>query len=169
MYIDFQKVFDKILELAVNENSLEEKMIKMVFVFSNTEFDQASESPWEMDYMLINRKSQAKGYTNVPIVVFWNVGYYSASHVLATQNGVVLVSGFSNNLLTFFLKECGIIKPGDARNFAGEDVKKRLSTASESRRYNENCYINGGCYPTNGVLPTAEVAVHDWITPTHHG
>ncbi|KAL2530316.1 hypothetical protein Fot_22917 [Forsythia ovata] len=79
--------------------------------------------------MVIQRKFQEKGYTNVPDVVFWNLGYYSATHVLATQNGVALVSGFSNNLLTLFLKECGIIKLEDARNFAGEDVKTKLSTA----------------------------------------
>src|ERR1044072_3645075 len=39
---DFQKVFDLILEVAVNGNLKEDQMIKRVFVFSDMEFDQAT-------------------------------------------------------------------------------------------------------------------------------
>ncbi|CAI9776903.1 unnamed protein product [Fraxinus pennsylvanica] len=127
MNTDFQRVFDKILELAVSENLPEEKMIKRVFVFSDMEFDIASVSPWETDYMVIQRKFQEKGYKNVPEIVFWNLRNSSATPVTATQNGVALVSGFSKNLLKLFLEEGGNIKPEDVRNLSGEDVKAESS------------------------------------------
>lgn len=127
MNTDFQKAFDKILELAVIENLPEEKMIKRVFVFSDMEFDVASVSPWETDYMVIQRKFREKGYRSVPEIVFWNLRDSSATPVTATQNGVALVSGFSKNLLTLFLEEGGNIKTEDVRNLSGEDVKAESS------------------------------------------
>jgi hypothetical protein len=56
MNTDFQKVFDLILEVAVNGNLKEDQMIKRVFVFSDMEFDQASTNNWETDYEVIQRK-----------------------------------------------------------------------------------------------------------------
>ncbi|CAN6717546.1 unnamed protein product [Malus baccata var. baccata] len=41
---DFQKVFDLLLEVAVNGNLKPEHMIKRIFVFSDMEFDEASAS-----------------------------------------------------------------------------------------------------------------------------
>ncbi|PIN10156.1 hypothetical protein CDL12_17256 [Handroanthus impetiginosus] len=125
---DFQKVFDRILEVAVNGKLSEDKMIKRLFVFSDMEFDQASASPWETDYMVIQRKFRKKGYKNVPEIVFWNLRDSSATPVTATENGVALVSGFSKNLLTLFLEEGGAIKPQDVSNLAhGEGVNEESS------------------------------------------
>ncbi|KAL2506601.1 Uncharacterized conserved protein UCP015417 [Abeliophyllum distichum] len=146
MNTDFQKVFDKILELAVNKNLPEEKMIKRVFVFSDMEFDQASENPWETDYMVIQRKFQENGYKNVPEIVFWNLRDSSATPVTATQNGVALVSGFSKNLLTLFLEGGGIIKPEDVRNLAGEDVKAESSTEEMNPEAVMEAAISGELY-----------------------
>ncbi|PHU00135.1 hypothetical protein BC332_29922 [Capsicum chinense] len=70
---DFQKLFDKILEVAVRGNLREEQMIKRLFVFSDMEFDQASASPWDTDYQVIRRKFKRKGYNRVPEIVFWNL------------------------------------------------------------------------------------------------
>ncbi len=53
MNTNFQKVFDLILEVAVNGNLKEDRMIKRVFVFSDMEFDQASTNNWEIDYEAI--------------------------------------------------------------------------------------------------------------------
>lgn len=47
---DFQKVFDQILEVAVNGKLSEEQMIKRVFVFSDMEFDEATAAClWQME------------------------------------------------------------------------------------------------------------------------
>ena len=42
MNTDFQKVFDLLLQVAVNGNLKPEHMIKRIFVFSDMEFDEAS-------------------------------------------------------------------------------------------------------------------------------
>ncbi|KAL2530314.1 hypothetical protein Fot_22915 [Forsythia ovata] len=152
MNTDFQKVFDKILESAVNKNLPEEKMIKRVFVFSDMEFDKASENPWDTDYMVIQRKFQEKGYKNVPEIVFWNLRDSSATPVTATQNGVALVSGFSKNLLTLFLEEGGIIKPEDVRNLAGEDVKAEASTGEMNPEAVMEAAISGELYQKLAAL-----------------
>ncbi|KAL1804007.1 hypothetical protein DCAR_0935694 [Daucus carota subsp. sativus] len=111
MNTDFQKVFDRILEIAVSAQLSQEQMIKTVFVFSDMEFDEASTNPWKTDYMVIQEKFKEKGYQKVPDIVFWNLRNSSATPVAATENGVAMVSGFSKNLLTMFLDGGGEISP----------------------------------------------------------
>ncbi|EEF30857.1 conserved hypothetical protein [Ricinus communis] len=149
---DFQKVFDRILEVAVENKLSEDQLIKRVFVFSDMEFDSASgnygdicgnwnsnrepgseeedkkmhPSGWETDYQAIQRKFKEKGYTKVPEIVFWNLRNSSSTPVVAKQSGVALVSGFSKNLLILFLEEGGIVNPEDIMTLAiaGEEYKK---------------------------------------------
>ncbi|RHN70397.1 putative von Willebrand factor, type A [Medicago truncatula] len=110
MNTDFQKVFDRILDVAVNGNLKEDQMIKRIFVFSDMEFDQASANSWETDYQAITRKYREKGYGSaVPQIVFWNLRDSMATPVSATQKGVALLSGFSKNLLKLFLDNEGDI------------------------------------------------------------
>nr|XP_011464239.1 PREDICTED: uncharacterized protein LOC101309550 [Fragaria vesca subsp. vesca] len=137
MNTDFQKVFDLILQVAVNGNLKPEQMIKRVFVFSDMEFDQASgyrsgygygyryssyseseseddvsKNRWETDYEVIQRKFEEKGYGDaVPQIVFWNLRDSKSTPVLATQPGVALLSGFSKNALKMFLDDDGQIRP----------------------------------------------------------
>ncbi|XP_039129264.1 LOW QUALITY PROTEIN: uncharacterized protein LOC120265427 [Dioscorea cayenensis subsp. rotundata] len=112
MNTDFQKVFDQILQVAVQGNLPPEQMIKRVFVFSDMEFDQASESNWETDYEVICRKFQACGYGEaIPEIVFWNLRDSSSVPVTANQKAVALVSGFSKNLVKLFLEGGGIVNP----------------------------------------------------------
>ncbi|XP_039129375.1 LOW QUALITY PROTEIN: uncharacterized protein LOC120265511 [Dioscorea cayenensis subsp. rotundata] len=112
MNTDFQKVFDQILQVAVQGNLQPEQMIKRVFVFSDMEFDQASNSSWETDYEVICRKFQASGYGEaIPEIVFWNLRDSSSIPVTANQKTVGLVSGFSKNLVKLFLKGGGIVDP----------------------------------------------------------
>lgn len=126
MNTNFQKVFDRILEVAVEGNLSEDKMLKRVFVFSDMEFDQASENAWETDYQAIQRKFAEKGYKNVPEIVFWNLRDSRSTPVLEKQSGVALVSGFSKNLLTMFLEGGGIVNPVDVMELAisGEEYQK---------------------------------------------
>ncbi|KAL1532956.1 hypothetical protein AAHA92_32907 [Salvia divinorum] len=112
MNTDFQKVFDVILKVAVRGKLKAEEMIKRLFVFSDMEFDQASERPWETDYEVIVRKYREKGYGEcVPEIVFWNLRDSRATPVPADQKGVALVSGFSKNLMKIFLEEGGVMDP----------------------------------------------------------
>ncbi|GMP77447.1 hypothetical protein CsSME_00033720 [Camellia sinensis var. sinensis] len=108
MNTNFQKVFDRILKVAVEGKLREEQLIKRVFVFSDMEFDVVCESPWEIDYQAIKRKFGEKGYENMPEIVFWNLRSSRSTPVVARQSGVALVSGFSKNLLTMFLEGGGM-------------------------------------------------------------
>lgn len=119
MNTNFQRVFDLILEVAVNGKLKEDQMIKRIFVFSDMEFDEASANSWETDYQAITRKYTEKGYGSaVPQIVFWNLRDSKATPVPATQKGVALVSGFSKNLLTLFLDNDGDISPEEAMEAA---------------------------------------------------
>lgn len=92
MNTNFQKVFDLILQVAVNGNLKEEQMIKRLFVFSDMEFDQASTNRWETDYQVITRKFREKGYGNcVPEIVFWNLRDSKATRI---KKGWHLLAGF---------------------------------------------------------------------------
>lgn len=127
MNTDFQRVFDLILEVAVQGGLSEDKMIKRIFVFSDMEFDQASANSWETDYEAIKRKYRESGYGNaVPEIVFWNLRDSRATPVPAKEKGVALVSGFSKNLLTLFLEGGGIIDPEAVYESAisGEEYQK---------------------------------------------
>ncbi|CAM0946483.1 unnamed protein product [Alopecurus aequalis] len=112
MNTNFQAVFDKILEVAVDAGLPAEKMVRRIFVFSDMEFDQASAQPWETDYEAIIRKFSEAGYgAAVPEVVFWNLRDSKAMPVMSGQKGVALVSGFSKNMLKLFLDGGGIVSP----------------------------------------------------------
>ncbi|KAG9446530.1 hypothetical protein H6P81_012658 [Aristolochia fimbriata] len=107
---DFQKVFDRILDVAVTAKLDEQKMIKRLFVFSDMEFDAASSNPWETDYQVIKKKFTKRGYS-VPEMVFWNLRDSRAMPVPGDAKGVALVSGFSKNLLKIFLEGDGVMNP----------------------------------------------------------
>ncbi|KAK4586111.1 hypothetical protein RGQ29_023339 [Quercus rubra] len=126
MNTDLQKVFDQMLEVAVEAKLTEEQLIKRVFVFSDMEFDSATRQGWETDYEFIQRKFREKGYNKAPEVVFWNLRDSRSTPVVANQTGVALVSGFAKNLLTLFLEEGGIVNPEDVMRLAiaGEEYKK---------------------------------------------
>ncbi|KAI3878422.1 hypothetical protein MKW98_001837 [Papaver atlanticum] len=99
---DFQKVFDQILQVAVDGKLKEDQMIKRLFVFSDMEFNQAAgrcsyyydqtlpdaSKEWETDYQ----------------IVFWNLRDSRSTPVLGQQKGVAMLSGFSKNMLTLFLE-----------------------------------------------------------------
>ena len=149
MNTDLQKVFDQMLEVAVEAKLTEEQLIKRVFLFSDMEFDSATgqcsniwarlntegidlepeeemKRGWETDYEVIQRKFREKGYNKAPEVVFWNLRDSWSTPVVANQTGVALVSGFAKNLLTLFLEEGGTVNPEDVMRLAiaGEEYKK---------------------------------------------
>ncbi|CAL5395235.1 unnamed protein product [Camellia sinensis] len=123
---NFQRVFDRILEVALKGKLGEDQMIKRLFVFSDMEFDQASQNDWETDYKVIQKKFRRKGFQNVPEIVFWNLRDSLATPVPSDQKGVALVSGFSKNLVKLFLEGGGIVNPENVMQQAisGEEYQK---------------------------------------------
>ncbi|CAN6577843.1 unnamed protein product [Malus baccata var. baccata] len=113
-HIDLRKVFDLILEAAMNGNLKAEQMIKKVFVFTNTNFDCAlsnsnNSSRWESNYEAIRSMFKEKGYENaVPEIVYWKVDTLVAP---CTKPGVTIFGGFSKDLLRLFLDNDGKVSP----------------------------------------------------------
>ncbi|XP_077229138.1 uncharacterized protein LOC143862033 [Tasmannia lanceolata] len=144
MKTDFQKVFDRILEIAVAGKLEDEKMVKRIFVFSDMEFDDARRErdwnefglwnkrerdpthEWETDYEAIQRKFRESGYVSVPEMVFWNLRDSRSTPVGGMAKGVSLVSGYSKNLLKLFLDGGEIPNPVEVMEAAisGDEYKK---------------------------------------------
>jgi hypothetical protein len=109
---NFQAVFDRILRTAVDGRLPKDKMIRTIFVFSDMEFNKASENPWETDYKAICRKFKDAGYGDaVPRIVFWNLRDTVSTPVTSTEPGVAMVSGFSKNSVKLFLENDGVLSP----------------------------------------------------------
>lgn len=125
---DFVGVFERlILPRAIMHKVPPEDMVKRVFVFSDMQFDMAanpSGGGWATCFERIQEQYKAASY-EMPELVFWNLaggrgGYqhYSYgfpagvpdSHIApkpatADQEGVSLVSGYSQGMLKMFLDE----------------------------------------------------------------
>jgi len=149
---DFQKVFDQILKVAVDRKLNQDQMVKRIFVFSDMEFDQASgvynrnrnyssfwfhkekcqhaeecRRGWETDYEMIVRKFKENGFHQVPEIVFWKLRYSAATPVTCNRRGVVMLSGFSKNLMKLFLhKDVPSFTPIEAMEqaIASEEYQK---------------------------------------------
>ncbi|CAI5471410.1 unnamed protein product [Closterium sp. Yama58-4] len=99
---DFQAVFDLLLSRAQQFQLDPADMVQRLYVFSDMQFDQAgraSGTDWETDHQAIVRKYTAAGYP-VPQIVYWNLrgdSEASSTPVLASEDGVALVSGFSKH------------------------------------------------------------------------
>ncbi|XP_050147234.1 uncharacterized protein LOC126622473 [Malus sylvestris] len=114
---DFGKVFDVILEEAVNANLKPDKMVKKVLALTTYKhfLTGSNFSFWgETNYKEIWNKYKEKGYGEVvPHLVIWNMikPEYSAGHCREPEPGVTLLSGFSYKLLEFFFENDGDIGP----------------------------------------------------------
>lgn len=101
-------VFDLILSTAKREKLSPESMVKKLFVFSDMQFDQASNGQYgETEYQTAKRKFTESGY-ELPELVFWNLGHgtYGANTskpARAEEKGVTLISGYSGALMKYFL------------------------------------------------------------------
>ncbi|ONI08354.1 hypothetical protein PRUPE_5G173400 [Prunus persica] len=131
--LDFEKLFDLILQVAVNENLKPDQMIKKVLVLSHADFDRASaaETSWKIDYQAIQSKYKEKGYGDVvPHMVFWTLSKYNPEKPVAprTQPGVSILNGFSNNLLKHFLNNEGEIGPDYLMELAISDERYQALT-----------------------------------------
>lgn len=105
---NIEAVFDLILRVALIYKIPQEEMISNILIISDMEFDAAQQSFWGRDsenilteslFESIQKKYEKAGY-KLPKLIFWNVNSRTKT-VPLTENelGVVLVSGFSQNVL----------------------------------------------------------------------
>lgn len=96
---DLKKVFELVLDTAKKNNLSSDELPKTILVVSDMQFDYATSGRGEslMDY--ISRMYREAGYS-LPRLVFWNVGYsYDTIPMQNNEKGVLLISGFSKNLV----------------------------------------------------------------------
>ncbi|CAI5516129.1 unnamed protein product [Closterium sp. Naga37s-1] len=110
---NFQAVFDLLLSRTRQFQLDLADMVQRLHVFSDMQFDEAGEASgadWETDHQAIMRKFTAAGYP-VPQIVYGNLKGYSCENstpVLASEDGVALVSGFSKGMLLTVFEGKGI-------------------------------------------------------------
>lgn len=103
---NIEAVFDLILYTAISNKIPKEEMIENILIISDMEFDMAQRT-WHSNFETLTESlfdsikyKYAKYGYQLPKLIFWNVNSRTKAIPL-TQNdlGVVLVSGFSQNVL----------------------------------------------------------------------
>ena len=99
MSTNFQGAIDLILTTAIENNLHPWDLPKMLFVFSDMQFNQAGENYYTNHEVLKQKFAQA-GY-ELPVIVYWNLN--GSNNDCPIQNdeehGVILLSGFSLDIL----------------------------------------------------------------------
>lgn len=96
---DIEAVFNLILNTAINNNLRADELPANVLIISDMEFNSATTTHGKTLFDGIARKYAQYGY-KLPKLIFWNV--MSRTNVIPVnqnENGVVLVSGFSPNIM----------------------------------------------------------------------
>lgn len=105
MNTDLKAAFDKVLDIAIENNTPKEDMPKSIIVISDMEIDYCGNHKWTF-YDKMEHKFQKHGY-EIPNIVFWNVNSRNdIFHVDKTKKGVQLCSGQS---VTVFKQLMGCI------------------------------------------------------------
>ena len=105
MNTNIEAVFKMILRKAVDDRVPENEMPTHIVIFSDMEFDQCAQNPNQNATEMIRREYIAAGY-NMPTVVFFNVnGRTKNVPAQLNDQGVILVSGASQNAINFVLKK----------------------------------------------------------------
>ena len=106
MNTDFIAVFKMLLTEAKAYRLTPEQMIKKIFVFTDMQFDSATNAKkYQTAYDVVKEMYEEAGYT-IPQIVFWNLrDTHSAFPVRKDTPGVALMSGFSAEMLKLFLDD----------------------------------------------------------------
>ena len=119
MNTDLHAVFVKLLlPIAIQNKVKPEDMIKTLFVFSDMQFDAATQAhpgaSWETSHDAIERAYQEAGY-EVPQIVYWDLASHdsrspelSAIPVTSDRKGVALMNGFSPAMLKVFMGDTDV-------------------------------------------------------------
>lgn len=110
--IDFQKVFDPILGIAVEAKLKPDEMIERLFGFTDLDINEASVSPWETEYQVIERKFTEKEYGDVvPQIIFLNLRDSVTVPQIEARKGATVVDEYSKKFINILLVEDGDLNP----------------------------------------------------------
>lgn len=109
---NIEAVFDLILNIAIENKVPKNEMIKNILIISDMEFDKAQKNYYNDTKPLskplfeeIKSKYEKAGYL-LPKLIFWNVNSRTKTiPLIENELGVVLVSGFSQNILKMVTSE----------------------------------------------------------------
>lgn len=95
---NLQKVFDLVLEKAIQNNVPEEEMPTKLLIISDMQFDEASRM--QTNFEVIQQKYNNAGY-EMPDIIFWNVSndYYNNVPMNVYDKHTSIVSGYSPSIL----------------------------------------------------------------------
>jgi hypothetical protein len=125
-----------ILDMAIQHGLTQEQMPKMLFCFSDMQFDEAhgtygssSNSGYVHAFSSVKAMFEREGY-QVPHIVFWNLRATNAQPCETISEGVSTMSGYSENMFKAFLK-------GEFANIAMETPWDRVKKVLDNEHYDD--------------------------------
>jgi hypothetical protein len=105
---NFEKAYKLILKLCVEHKVPEADLPDYLLVLSDMQFDQASSNSgihiFTPHYQHIQTLFKGAGYSKAPKILFWNLNGNTKDYPASKDaEGVEMISGFSGNLLKYFL------------------------------------------------------------------
>jgi hypothetical protein len=100
---NIQAAFDLLLDIAVTGNVPQDKMPKVLAVFSDMQFD-TGDSTWnETTYETVKRRYENSSYS-IPHIIFWNLRANTPGfQVKASTPDVTMLGGYSTRMMDLFL------------------------------------------------------------------
>ena len=96
---DIDKVFELLLNTAIQNNSSQDEMPSHLIIISDMEFDQGVYSRYGTNFLGWKNAFESKGY-KLPQIIFWNVaGNTMGVPTTKFDNDVAMISGFSTTIL----------------------------------------------------------------------
>ena len=136
---NFEESMNLILEMAKENNLSQNDMPKMLFCFSDMQFDQAqghgyyhnvkSNTGYVHAFSSLKESFANAGY-NIPHIVFWNLRASKAQPCETISEGVSTMSGYSENMFKAFLE-------GDVSDLAIETPWDRLKKVLDDEHYDD--------------------------------
>ncbi len=100
---NIQSAIEMLLDIGVKNNVPQDKMPKVLAIFSDMQFNEGDGNWNETSYEMIKRKFEEKSYS-VPHIIFWNLrSNISGFQVPASFPNTTMLGGFSTRLLDLFL------------------------------------------------------------------
>ncbi len=101
---NLQKVFELILNAAVNNNVPQNEMPSALYIISDMEFDYCVKDASMTNFEYAKKIFNEHGY-NLPKIIFWNVNSYTRQQpVTMNEQGVCLISGNTARLFSIAMR-----------------------------------------------------------------
>ena len=102
---NFYGAMKLLCDSCVQAGLTEEELPKGLVIFSDMQFDCASEETQTSCVSKISGLWQMHGYTTYPKIIFWNLASRSSFPATGQTENVQMLSGFSQNLMHSFLND----------------------------------------------------------------